>query len=484
LIQTREEIIEKIALLDEIKTRKSRRKIDTYYPNEGPLRRELYVKHMEFFKAGIKHRERLMLAANRIGKTESVGLYELTLHLTGQYPEWWTEENGFRKFKKPITAWVAGDTGKTVREILQTKLLGPINNMGTGVLPYESIVKTTKSPGVTDGIDTVYVKHKTGGTSQCTFKSYEQGRESFQGTERDVILLDEEPPNDVYLECLIRTMTNNGMILLTFTPLSGLSEVVLAFLPDGSFDSRKENKFVVMATWDDAPHLTKAMKDELFAALPPHQRDARSKGVPQLGSGAIYPIPEEDIVYDDFEIPDYFRKSYGLDVGWNRTACIWGAEDPGTGVRYLFSEYYRGEVEPVVHTKAVQDRGIWIPGVIDPAARGRSQKDGTALIDQYCDLGLNLETANNAVESGIYRMWTLLSSGKLKVAKSCTNWLSEFRLYRRDEKGKIVKARDHLMDATRYYVMSDIGIQTPVVKKITDNIIQLYGEQNLRWMGA
>jgi hypothetical protein len=180
---TREEILEKIALLDELKTRRSRRKIDTYYPNEGPLRRELYVKHMEFFKAGTKHRERLMLAANRIGKTESVGLYELTLHLTGQYPEWWTEENGFRKFKKPITAWVAGDTGKTVREILQTKLLGPINDMGTGVLPYESIIKTTKSPGVTDGIDTVYVKHRTGGTSQCTFKSYEQGRESFQGTE-------------------------------------------------------------------------------------------------------------------------------------------------------------------------------------------------------------------------------------------------------------------------------------------------------------
>jgi phage terminase large subunit-like protein len=47
-----------------------------------------------------------------------------------------------------------------------------------------------------------------------------------------VIWLDEEPPSDVYDECLLRLMTTEGMMIGTFTPLSGLSEVVLRFLPD------------------------------------------------------------------------------------------------------------------------------------------------------------------------------------------------------------------------------------------------------------
>jgi hypothetical protein len=99
-------------------------------------------------------------------------------------------------------------------------------------------------------------------------------------------------------------------------------------------------------------------------------------------------------------------------------------------------------------------RGVWIPGVIDPAARGRSQVDGTRLIEQYSELGLLLAPAENAVEAGLYAVWERLSDGRLFVFSSLQNWLSEFRIYRRDEKGKIVKQNDHLMDATRYLVMS------------------------------
>ena len=478
--ETRAQKLKRIELLKEKKFRKAGRKIYTYFPNEGPLRRELYTKHIEFFSAGKDHRERLMLAANRVGKTESVGLYELCWHLMGEYPDWW---DGYR-FTRPITAWVAGDTGKTVREILQFKMLGPIDIMGTGVLPRDAIERTTKAAGVTDGIDTVYVKNKFGGTSMMTFKSYEQGRESFQGTERDVILLDEEPPNDIYLECLMRTMTNNGMILLTFTPLSGMSEVVLAFLPDGRLSEENPTKYVVMATWDDVPHLTKEAKDELFAALPPYQRDARSKGVPQLGAGAIYPVPETDFTVDDFKIPDHWPRVFGFDVGWNRTACVWGAIDLETSVLYLYSEYYRGQAEPVVHAEGVKSRGAWIPGVIDPAARGRGQKDGFKLFDMYLDLGLSLNTANNAVESGIYAVWSKLSIGELKVFKSMSNWLSEFRMYRRDVKGHVVKSNDHLMDCTRYLVISgiDIAEQKPVKAQ---NIIHLdYSNNKQNWMYA
>jgi phage terminase large subunit-like protein len=451
-----------LALLEEQCRRLDRRKLWTYYPAAGALRRELYPKHMQFFAAGSKHRERLMLAANRVGKTEGVGVYELVLHLTGFYPEWWDAVGG-RRFNRPIMAWAAGDTGKTVRDILQTKLLGPWGAFGTGVLPGDALIGYTSKQGVGNAVETVTVRHVTGGVSTVVLKSYDQRREAFQGTEIDVILLDEEPPLDIYTECLLRTMTNNGMLMLTFTPLMGMSEVVLAFLPSGSLDQgAAEGKFVVMATWDDVPHLSEAVKKELYAAIPPFQRDARSKGVPQLGAGAIYPVPESEIVVPDFAIPAYWPRAYGFDVGWNRTAAVWGAIDREAETVYLYSEHYKGHAEPVVHKASIDARGPWIPGAIDPASRGRTQTDGAQLLQAYKDLGLDLATADNGVEAGIHRVWERMSGGRLKVFKSCQNWLAEYRMYRRDDKGHVVKANDHLMDATRYLVAT--GLDRAVVK--------------------
>jgi hypothetical protein len=255
--------------------------------------------------------------------------------------------------------------------------------------------------------------------------------------------------------------------MLTFTPLAGLSDVVLSFLPGGDVRENADevsSRFVVMATWDDVPHLDERVKEMLYASYMPYQRDARTKGIPALGSGAIYPVPELDIIIPDFALPIHFPRAYGFDVGWNRTAAIWGACDRETGTIYLHSEHYRGEAEPVVHAEAIKSRGDWIPGAIDPAARGRGQKDGDQLLTIYQQLGLNLSKADNGVESGLYDVWTLLSAGKLKVFASCANWLSEFRVYRRDEKGQIVKKNDHLMDATRYFVRTgrDLAITKPV----------------------
>lgn len=218
------------------------------------------------------------------------------------------------------------------------------------------------------------------------------------------------------------------------------------------------SKFIIMATWDDAPHLTREQKQELFDSIPPYQRDARSKGIPQLGSGSIYPVPEEDIKCAPFEIPEHWPRVYGMDVGWNRTAVIWGAIDHESSTVYLYSEHYRGQAEPSVHADTIKSRGDWIPGVIDPAARGRSQRDGTNLLQDYNDLGLNLTKAENAVESGLYDVWQRLSGGKLKVFSTCQNWFDEYRIYRRDDNGKVVKQGDHLMDATRYLVVSGIDI--------------------------
>lgn len=481
---TRDDSLALLALLEEQERRQRGRKIHTYFPDSGPLRRELYPKHQSFFEAGATFRERCFMAANRVGKSEAGGGYELTCHLTGNYPAWWKG----RRFTRPIKAWAAGDTGKTVREIIQAKLLGPIHDMGTGLIPAEHIVKSTPKQGVPEAIDTVYVRHASGGLSQLVFKSYDQKRLSFQGSEQDVIWLDEEPELDVYTECLLRTMTNDGMIMLTFTPLLGMSETVLQFLPGGEIAERSEGtKCVIMATWDDAPHLSEKVKAELYASIPPYQRDARSKGIPQLGSGAIYPVPESDIVITDFALPDHWPRGYGLDVGWNRTSAGFHAWDRENDVVYRYSEHYRGQAEPSIHAEAIKARGDWIPGVIDPAARGRSQADGQKLMDQYGanGLGLDLDVAFNGVESGIYELWQRLSTGRYKVFKSCQNWLAEYRVYRRDEKGRVVKGNDHAMDESRYYIMSGLArsITKPAPKFSGVHRLGSCADGGKGWMG-
>lgn len=459
----RERNIKILLLLQELNRRNARRKFSDYFPNEGALRRELYQKHTQFFEAGATYRERAIIAANRIGKTESVGGYEITCHLTGIYPHWWKG----KRFQKPVSAWAAGKTLKTTRDILQTKLVGPPDQKsewGTGVIPGEFIVgHTTASGSVSNCIDTLQVRHvPTGKISRLGFKSYDQGRGAFEGTEKDIIWYDEEPPADVYTEGLIRTMTCGGIVMCTFTPLEGLSDVVLLFMPGGKPPESQStlSRFVIFAGWDDVPHLDRATKEQLMAAIPPHEREARSKGTPQLGSGAIYPVPEEIITVDDFKIPEHWARAYALDVGWNRTAALWGALDRDSDVLYLGSCHYEGKAEPLYHAAAIAARGKWIPGVVDPAARGRSQRDGESLLQEYLDCGLNLTVAINAVEAGIYKVWTRMNTGRLKVFRSLSPWFNEFRIYRRDQNGKIIKENDHLMDCTRYLVMSGLDVAT------------------------
>jgi len=217
-------------------------------------------------------------------------------------------------------------------------------------------------------------------------------------------------------------------------------------------------KYVVTASWLDTPHLDAAAREELAKAYPPHERDARTQGIPQLGSGVIYPVPESEVVCEPFVLPVYYRHVYALDVGWNRTAALWGALDGETDVLYLYSEHYQSETQPAVHAQSIKARGDWIPGVTDPAARGRSQADGQSLLAVYAGLGLSLSIANNAVEAGIYEVWGRISSGRIKVFRTLQNFLMEYRLYRRDEKGKVVKTNDHLMDDLRYLVMSGIPL--------------------------
>ncbi len=227
-------------------------------------------------------------------------------------------------------------------------------------------------------------------------------------------------------------------------------------------------KYMVQAGWDDVPHLDEDTKRGLAASMPPHMRDARTKGIPSMGAGAIYPVPLSDVLVDPFAIPAHWPRVYALDVGWKRTAALWAAYDRNIDAWYCYTEHYRGEAEPSVHAAAVRARGPWIPGIIDPAARGRGQRDGQQLIVNYRDLGLKLTPANNSVEAGLDAVWVLLSTGRLKFFRTAQNLQAEYRLYRRDEKGRIVKEHDHLMDCLRYIVMTGKSVATVAPAHLED----------------
>lgn len=434
------------------------------YPDSGPFRRELYPVHVGFMAAGDKFMERGFLAGNGTGKT-TCGSFEMACHLTGEYPEWWEG----RRFLNPITAWCVGVSNQQVKKVMQKGLLGKIHDLGSGMVPKRLLVGTPRmKPGVTDAIETFFVNHCSGGISDCTFMSGEQERTTFQGEDLDVIWMDEEIKEvGKYSECVsrLRNPIRPGIIYSTFTPLFGLSDISLGFFPGGSCPENGVNpehpsRYSAQVSVYDVPHLTPEYIENIKKTYSPHEMDARLYGIPSLGAGAIYPYNTDSITYDNIPIEDWWPRGYGMDTKWNGTAALWGAENLDTGVLYIYAEHYMAEALPVIHASAIKRQGSWIRGVVDTSVLEPSAVDGSTLMNIYEEEGLELELADKSVEAGIFAVRQRLAEGRLKIAKSCTRVLMEYSMYRRDEKGKIVKKKDDLMDALRYLVYNWEQVKT------------------------
>lgn len=240
-----------------------------------------YPKQEEFHAAGSSRRERLFMAGNQLGKTLAGG-FEAAIHATGLYPTWWTG----RRFDGPTVGWAAGVTGETVRESVQRVLMGRHTDVGTGAIPQAKIVDYTASRGVADLMDTIEVRHVSGGTSLITLKSYEKSREKWQAETLDWVWFDEEPDAKIYTEGVTRTNATKGLVWLTFTPLKGMSDVVKRFLLEPSAD-----RHVTTMTIDDAEHYSAEERARIIASYDAHEREARTKGIPMLSRReAVYAI--------------------------------------------------------------------------------------------------------------------------------------------------------------------------------------------------
>ena len=428
------------------------RQLDMYRP---------YPKQIEFHTAGADEgiRERLLMAGNQLGKTVA-GSFEAAMHLTGLYPAWW---DGVR-FTQATTGWAASTTQQGTRDTVQRLLLGKPGEWGTGAIPKAQLVECKRaSGGVPDCVDTVTVKHVSGGTSRLTFKTYDQGRERWQGETLNFVWFDEEPPPDIYTEGLTRTNATGGIGWLTFTPLMGMSDVVRRFLID-----KAPGTVVTKMTIDDALHYTPAQRKAIVAAYPAHEREARAMGIPTLGSGRIFPVEEELLRELPVTLPGHWPRLAGLDFGWDHpTAVVWGSWDRDTDTVHIYDCYRRSEATPVIHAATIKAKGAWIPVAWPHDGLQHDKGSGDALAQQYRDLGVAMlkdkathppaqgekeGTGGNGVEAGLMDMLDRMQTGRLKVAKHLNDWWEEFRLYHRDE-GKVVKENDDLMSATRYMLM-------------------------------
>lgn len=438
-------------------------KTDRQHISEYPCRNIRFkntVKAQDIYCITIEHHDHTFIVNNcflvsNTGKTLT-GLYELVTHCIGDYPDWWPG----KKFDRPVYCWLVGDRGDSIRDSMQRELVG-LQGLGTGLIPKDAIAREPSAlQGTAGAYGTYYIKHKSGGVSTIIVKTYNAGQAAFEAAKVDVAMLDEECPLPIYVEVLMRVMTTNGTVYLTFTPDSGLTDTVLHFYEkpkDGS-----QPRFVVNVGWSDVPHLSEDSKKKMIDALPPHLVAVKTKGIPYLGTGAIYPIPEDDITCEPFEIPFYWPRAYALDPSWGRTAAVWGAYNEREDIWYIYSEYVRGQAELPIHVDAIKARGSWIPGVVDPYALGGGRgKDGEAFFEAYVKHGLNLEIANNAVEAGIQEVYQRLSTGRLKIFRTMQNFFYEYRMYRRDDKGKIVKKNDDELDAVRYLIMSGVDVALP-----------------------
>ncbi len=222
----------------------------------------------------------------------------------------------------------------------------------------------------------------------------------------------------------------------------------------------------------DAPHLNPPVmsaekREELFEDMLPHEREARETGKPSLGKGAIYPVPERKIFIDPIPIPDHWLQGYAMDPGWNVTAALLGARDPDTGRTYLTAEYYGERDQPIIHSHGIKAMLPWekLVGCIDPASEGANPRDGVKTREDYEDLGLELMPAINAVHAGLRHVLTLYQGGELYVFNTLPFFLEEFRLYRRNKEGKIVKENDHLMDCKRYLLNTPGAFQPRPIQR-------------------
>ncbi len=415
-------------------------------------------------------RQKFLQAANQVGKTYSAAA-EVAIHATGLYPNWY---EGHR-IEKPQLVQCSGVTNETTRDIIQAELFGDPENpdaLGTGTIPRNHIIETFRKPGIPNAFDSVKVRHVAGHTVTIKLRAYEAGFKKFMGHRNDIVWCDEEPPPEIWSQILRSQFARpESLILATFTPENGVTQLVNQINED-----IQDGQGLVIAAWEDADHIAKVKGriEYLLAQLSPHERDMRSKGLPLMGSGLIFPVSDEQIMIDPIPIPDHWKRINGMDFGWDHpTAVAFCAYDEENDCVYMYAEFAESKVLPPVAASAIKAKGEWIPTMWPHDGMSIADKQtGKAMKELYEDEGVKMHdtwftnppadgqkegTGGNSVEAGLLNMLQRMETGRLKIFNTCTKFFSEKQKYHRKTKNGesyIVKLEDDVISALRYAVMS------------------------------
>lgn len=419
-----------------------------------------YPKQIEFHAYGRTIAQRLFQAPNQSGKTVA-GSFEIAAHATGQYPDWWPG----RTWDRATKGWVAGESTTSVRDTSMALLLGTAlpfsmpDQVGTGSIPRDAIVKLVPGRGGGELVDTAIVKHKNGGLSSIQSKTYEMDRGKWQGSTLDYIWMDEEPPEGIYVEALARITATHGFVFTTFTPLLGMSKVVSLFYTDASADRR-----VIKMGVDDIGHFTPELIETLKSRYPAYQHKARLYGDIAQGEGAVWQFGEELIKCPRQTIPKEWYLIVGMDFGINSEhpqAHAWLAWDKDRDIIYVYDTYKMPNALMDIHAAVLRSRGQDIPVAWPQDGWERDKKTGEALSSDYRKPPHSVNMLHEHAtwpegglshEAFVLDIESRANTGRFKVFDDQELFFEEFRGYHRKD-GLIVKRRDDVISAVKTGVM-------------------------------
>lgn len=449
-------IKEALKLAESYAKLKTESKLSDYIP---------YPKQAEFLNA--KNRTKVLFGGNRTGKSHTVS-YEIACHLTGIYPDWW---QGIR-FTKPVVVWATGEDSKVVRNTIQRKLLGEFRKLGTGWIPRNCIIDDSiiGLNGTPLAVDFLNAKHiPSGGESYLQFKAYKQDIESFMGDSINIGWMDEEPPEDINDEIAMRVLDRDGYLFYSFTPLQGITKLYSKLIED-------ESVHKTWITWDDVKHLSDEAKESRAAGLSEEMLKARKYGVPTIGRSLIFKFPEEQYTCDSFEIPAYWPRIGGIDIGLNHPTCAVGvAIDRDANTLYAYTEYSKSDKDQGYHARFL--RNWQIPFGLSHDAFRRDIQTNRQTADLYTDEGLKVFNAGKEPSARNEMVRKLIAEGRLFIFKDrCPELLKQMRMYRTKDDGvSIYKVDDDMVDAFTHaiYMLDKAEIPGQSKKKIVDvNVVQ------------
>lgn len=445
----REDILKRIAEIDaELKKRRAANKIDLY--NKG---KKKHKKQLAFHKC--KKRNRWVFGGNRSGKTEC-GAVECLWILRGVHP--------YRKNRKDVFGWAVSLSQQVQRDVAQAKILSYLPKSWIADITMLSGRKDSPASGV---IDQIKIKNVFGGVSTLGFKSCDQGREKFQGSSLDFVWFDEEPPRDIYEECVMRVMDRRGDVFGTMTPLKGKT-----FIYNEIYLNIRKNPEIwhEFMDWADNPYLCKKEIKLLETALESSALDARKYGKFSEGAGLVYPEFDESVhVIEPFSVPKEWQEIISIDPGLNNPlAAHWYCVD-WDGNIYVVAEHYAAGRDLDFHAAAIRETSRklgWktdakgrIYALIDSAANQRTLACPKSVAELFGEKGILVNTnVSKDVFTGIARVKEFLKRGNgepdIYIFSNCVNMIAEFKGYFWAGGDTPVKRDDHCMDELRYFIMT------------------------------